>query len=360
MTPEELFQQLERHPWTFDFYQAMRRLEAMHPKKPRFGQALRPVDEPVRLGQEPSLGFAPSSISVMEPAKAGRPPRLQVRFFGLLGPNGPLPLHLTEFAVERRIHDHDRTFARFLDILHHRFLLMFYRAWAQGQPAVNFDRPPDDHFATYVGSLFGAGTPRLRKRDVLGDYAKMHVAGNLARQVRNRDGLEQLLRGYFRVPARVEEFVGHWMRLPSTERMRLGQLGGTLGRDAVVGASVWDRQHKIRIHLGPLTRAQYEGFLPGTTGAARLLAWLRYYLGLEFAWDVRLVLARNEVPRARLGRTPSAAKPGEPVAEDAPCRVGWVSWLGQRHRNTDAADLTLQLEDRQRSPREDSSLHSNR
>ncbi|UCE31921.1 MAG: type VI secretion system baseplate subunit TssG, partial [Burkholderiales bacterium] len=42
-------------PWAFDFFQALRRIEAAHPELPRLGEAQRPRDEPVRMGQEPSL-----------------------------------------------------------------------------------------------------------------------------------------------------------------------------------------------------------------------------------------------------------------------------------------------------------------
>ena len=106
---------VEQQPWGFDFYQALRRIETLHAAKPRLGRAPRPIDEPVRLAQEPSLAFPISALSAFEAAKGNRPPRLFVRFFGLLGPNGPLPLHLTEFVRERILHERDRTFARFLD-----------------------------------------------------------------------------------------------------------------------------------------------------------------------------------------------------------------------------------------------------
>ena len=35
----------------------LRRLECLYPARPRWGTALRPIDEPVRLGQEPELAF---------------------------------------------------------------------------------------------------------------------------------------------------------------------------------------------------------------------------------------------------------------------------------------------------------------
>ena len=113
------------------------------------------------------MAFAPSTLSAFEEQAGGRPPRLEQRFFGLLGPNGPLPLHLTEYARDRLRHHGDRTLVRFLDLFHHRLALLFYRAWAEARPTVQHDRPDEDRFATYVGSLAGYGSPghaRSRRR----------------------------------------------------------------------------------------------------------------------------------------------------------------------------------------------------
>ena len=325
----DFFRQLEDQPYRYDFFQALRRIECLFPGKPRLGAASKPADEPIRLGQEPALSFAPAAVSAFELQKEGRPPRMEVRFFGLLGPNGPLPLHLTEYARERLLHENDPTFSRFLDIFHHRFLALFYRAWAQAQPTVNLDRPREDRFAAYVGSSFGLGTSRLTHRDAVPDLAKLFLAGQLVRQVKNRDGLSALLGAYFRVPVKIEEFVGHWMKLPASERTRLSGVGAILGVNAVAGAHVWDRQHKFRIWLGPLTLTQYEIFLPGGTAIGKLLAWVRQYLCFELQWDVRLTLAKGQVPRTRLGDYG---------------RLGWTTWLGERGKAEGAAELVLDPE----------------
>src|SRR4029450_2713744 len=115
------FAALAEAPYRHDFYQTLRRLECLYETKPRWGQALRPIDEPVRLGQDPDLSFAPAPLASFS-AKDGDVPRLQVRLFGLFGPNGPLPLHVTEYARERLRHHADATLCRFLDIFHHRFI----------------------------------------------------------------------------------------------------------------------------------------------------------------------------------------------------------------------------------------------
>jgi type VI secretion system protein ImpH len=327
----DYFRALEERPYDFDFFQALRHIECLFVDKPRIGRGLRPVDAPIRLGQEPSLAFAPAVLSAFEPATDTGPPRMAVNFFGLLGPNGPLPLHLTEYARERQLHAGDPTFVRFLDIFHHRFLEMFYRAWAQAQPTANMDRPEQDHFAVYVGSLIGLAGERMRRRDDVADYAKLYYVNALASQVRNRDGLAALLTDYFNVPVRVEEFVGRWMDLPERERTRLGAAndGTVLGRGAVLGARVWDRQSKIRLWLGPMSLEQYEEFLPGGLALSRLVAWMHHYVCFELEWDVRLMLIQSQTPKAVLGRN---------------ARLGCTTWLGTVRRPGVVAGLTLDAE----------------
>lgn len=323
--------ELEEKPYRHDFYATLRRIECLFADKPRIGQAARPADEPVRLKQDASLSFAPAPIAAYRGADGQAPARLTQRFFGLLGPNGPMPLHLSDYARERLLHHGDAALVAFLDVFHHRLLELFYRAWAQAQPTLSLDRPSDDRFADYVGALIGIGSPRLRRRDAAGDAVKLFHSGLLARQVRNADGLRALLASFFRVPVRVQTFVGHWMRLPASQRSRLGRpgAGSTLGVGAVLGASVWDRQHKFRLHVGPLDWAAYQDLLPGGRALARLVALVRQYIGLELDWDLHLVLAHAQRPLLHLG---------------GPARLGWSAWLGGARDQRDLGDLVLDAE----------------
>jgi len=323
------FAELAEAPYQCDFYQTLRRLECLYIDKPRWGRALRPIDERVRLGQDPDLSFAPAPIASFDAGTAGSLPRLQMRLFGLLGPNGPLPLHITEYARERLRNAGDPTLSRFLDLFHHRLLALFYRAWAQSQPHVWRDRPGDDRFAAYIGSFIGLSPAAFRQRDTIPDVAKFFHVGWLIRHVRNAEGLASILRHFFRVPAAIEEFVAHWMLLDRSEQSALGGETATLGLGAVLGSRVWDRQHKFRIRLGPLTLDQYESFLPGETGLRKLVDWVRLYGCFELEWDVRLLLKKDEVPPLKLGRDG---------------RLGWTSWLGTRRADRDADDLCLHAE----------------
>ena len=323
-----LFQALSAAPYSFDFYQALRRIECAFPDHPRIGEARRPQDDPVRFGQDPSLAFATATLAAFTPGKDGRPPWLIESFFGLFGPNGPLPLHLTEFARDRLRNAGDRTLVRFLDIFHHRLVSLFYRAWARAQPTVSRDRPDRDRFALYLGALIGLAVPSLRGRDSVPDAAKLSFTGLLGRQSRNAAGLESILREFFRVPVQIQPLVAHWMLLPEELYTKLGQHGSSLlGRTAVIGSRVWDLQSKFRVVIGPLTEVQYDRFLPGQSSYQRLAHWIRNYTGFEFKWDCRLVLKRDDVPPLLLGYTG---------------KLGWTTWLGTRLSERDADDLVLE------------------
>lgn len=371
---ETVFDRLNVEPWAYDFFALVRRVEAVQHDTPGFGASNRVGEDPVRFAQEPSLAFPPSTVSQFHFPKTNAPARLFVTFMGLLGPMGPLPLHLTEFAYQRIQHHKDRTLARFLDVFNHRAISLFYRAWAASQMPASFDRAAPvsdacemsdlerqqllaadrDRYAAYVGSTFGMGTEDVRHRDALPDAAKLHFAGRLAAATKGPEGLASVMRTYFGVDAEVEEFAGRWVELPEADRCRLGERGpgcslGTLsGGGAVCGARVWECQGAFRVRLGPMSFDEYQRLLPlglpdyreevwrrrfggkgrapGATSAHRVEAWIRNYLGDEFAWEVTLVLRASEIPRATLG---------------GGTRVGWTSWIMSGSSPEDRGDLSL-------------------
>jgi type VI secretion system protein ImpH len=306
---QALYARLAAQPQAFDFYQALRRIEALHRGLPRIGDAVRPAEEAVRLAQEASLTFAPANLSAFEQPTRGKP-RLVSRFLGLFGPQGALPTHLTELARQRQRSYGDPTLARFVDLFHHRLLSMFYKAWRQAQPTAAHDRPEQDRFNTYLDALYGG----LPERDCLQSHAKRHFAGHLGRQARNACGLEDILSRYFGVAIELMPFHPRWMPLPPDQRSSLRSKGNNcLGRNLVVGSRIFDAQHHFLLRIGPLTLAQYEAMLPGTLSTLRLRDWVRLYTDRQFGWRAQLLLERGEVPPPRLGRH---------------VRLGWTSWLG--------------------------------
>lgn len=302
---------LEAEPWRFHLYRALRLLEAYHADRPRFGRATRLRDDPARFGQEPTLAFAPSTLASFRRGGDG-PDRLDTYFLGVFGPNGPLPLHLTEYARERERNARDTTLRRFADLFHHRMVELFYRAWADAQPVTQADRPGDDRFAPRVGAVAGFGLAALRDRTALPDEVQLHWAGLFALPTRPAEGLERVLAGYLGLPVRVEPNTGHWIHLPPASHSRLGGTECRLGDSATLGERVWDCAGRFRVVVGPVGRADFERLLPGRASLARLTALVRAWTHDELWWDVQVVLRRAEVPGTRL---------------DGSSGLGWNSWV---------------------------------
>jgi len=333
-------EQVRHEPYQYDLFQLLRRIEALTPHWPRLGLAFRPADEPIRVGQDAFMNFAQAPVaSLMERDKSPAPLLLQ-RAFGLLGPNGPMPLHFTEYVRERHLNHGDETLSRFLDLFTHRFALLFFRAFAQGQPVIGQDRKEQDRFSQYIGAMFGLGDTPFEQRDAAPDHVKRYFAGHFASHTRRPDGLAATLSGYFRLPVKVEPFFGRWMRLPPQDWLRLkppppvrrgGVNTSALGRGAVLGKTVWDRQHGFRIDVGPMRFSDYVSFIPGGDGLPALVALTRQYLGRELDWNLRLVLRKEDVPQLRLSRG---------------LQLGYTSWLGHYRRGKDAADLDYIAESR--------------
>jgi type VI secretion system protein ImpH len=323
----KLMQELETQFASFEFFAAMRRIECAYPGMPRLGKSARAANEPVRLGQVPSLTFAPTMFAEAARRADGRL-WLGGLFFGLFGPNGPLPLHLTEYAHDRRHNFRDHTLSRFADIFHHRLLCLFYRGWADAQPTVHNDRPASDGFRMYVGALAGIGQGTLRDRDAMPDFTKLHHAGRLSAQVRNPEGLRAILQDFFHERIRIREFQGEWMRLSDEDRLNLGESprSGTLGLSSTLGECVWGAQSRFRVVLGSMPFKAFERFLPGSPALAQLSAMVRMYVGFELEWDLQLIVDREEVPGVCLGNG---------------ARLGWSSWMGSKARVRDADDVVL-------------------
>lgn len=323
--PVALLEAIRAEPASFDWFDALRRIECVYDDRPRLGRSIRPADDPVRLAHTPSLAFPPHSIDRVD--TEGETPRVHSLMLGLWGSNGGLPLHLTEYVLERKRTARDHTFTAFADVFHHRMLSFFYRAWADSQPTVQMDRPAEDAFAGFLGALSGIGIPALTERDALPDRFRRYMAGRVLSQARNAEGLVAFLAAFFAVPVRIEEFAVAWLVLPEDGRLRMGGGMATLGTATMLGAAVRDAQHRFRIRIGPVGLSDYRRFQPGGEALRELVAAVRFYAGDEKDWDVQLILRRDEVPLTHMGRSG---------------RLGLSSWMGRFAGPGDADDLVLQ------------------
>ena len=79
--------------------------------------------------------------------------------------------------------------------------------------------------------------------------------------------------------------------------------------------------------------SQYREFLPDGSAFEPLRAITRFFSNNEFDFEVQLVLEREEVPKCDIGYE----------GEDAPPRLGWITWLKSKPLDRDPGDTILQL-----------------
>lgn len=336
---------LQEHGSGFDFVQAMRLLMRLYPERAALGGWDDPSREIARLTVLPTFAFPPSEIATLElPGEAAKtenrnrdarngvetPARLAVRFLGLTGPQAVLP-HIYTEQVAARSRQRDHAFRDFLDIFHHRALSLFYRAWERHHTTVPAERGAEDRMHWHLLDLAGAGTDEVRKRSDLSTNTLAYYAGLFAMQSRPAVGLGQLVADYFHIPAQIDQFVGEWQQLKAGGQFCVGDedFDGQLGA-AVLGNAVYDPMARVCLRLGPLTRSQFDSFLPQGHAHETLRQLAHFYADDQVGVDAQLVLARDEIPSAQL----SAA--GAPV-------LGFGTWLRAKPPVRDADDVYFKL-----------------
>lgn len=291
-----------------DFFEFLRQLEG---DGLRFGRSGGPEREPARLGQVARLDFAASDITVFKKASESAPPFVGVNVLGLIGPEGPMPLHLTRWIMQRLSNrwfagdatgaTSDTSFIDFLNMLQHRMMALYWRSWAEARPDIHIAHGDGGRIIGLMRALAGIGLPGTRGISEGLDGAKLHHATSLAHHVKNPERLTGFLETVVGVPVNLEEFVGVWVDLPEHLQSRLGAQHCGLGTGAVAGGRVFDRQSHAELRLGPLTFEEFTTFLDDPAAWARLRHAVIFASGKELVFRLRLVLAAGEVPAARLG-----------------------------------------------------------
>jgi type VI secretion system protein ImpH len=402
---------LFREFYEFDFFQAVRLLEMMDPRRAPVGRDVDPAVEAVRFRSHLSTSFPPSHVQGLvdpftnpppnEPRAPHTVPIMSVAFLGLTGPQGAMPVHYT-MLLQRLVRDGQgtgRTALRdWLDLFNHRAVSLFFRAWEKYRFDVPFLRyarylkysrhpetlpridvpfrrdvpatekiPPftveEDPFTQCLTCFVGLGVPQLRHKlavtvlppkaaseDVfedarrerlplvrIEDLAVLHYGGLFAQHPRSALGLQAILNDYFRLPVRVRQLTGQWLKLGAASQSTLDDDGGLrLGVNSVIGEAVWDLMSKFTLRVGPLTYAQFVELLPDPTPVPKrksfflLSQFTKLFVGPDFDFDVQLVLKAEEVPECQLL---------EPEEGELGTRLGWNTWVLSLAVGADADDI---------------------
>lgn len=308
---ERIFREFFRFP----FFKAVSLLEHFFRNKKPIGDTLVPGEEAVRFTVKPGLTFAPSDISKLEHTDSQRPVSMEVAFMGLIGPSGILPHVFNELAIER-VHNKDGSLAAFLNIFHHRLISLFYLGWKKHKLAIAYRPDTRDKISSYFLNLTGLGTPGLLENMGMDESLVYFYSGFLSRVVPSVSSIESIV-GYFSGEAvHVDQFIERLVPLSPEEQTRIGVANGQLGMDTICGSFIWECQTKFRVNIGPMGRRKFIRFLTGRGMLKQLNSLIRYLSGIEYEFEIRLSLKREEVPVCILGQE-------APV----PPLLGWTTWI---------------------------------
>jgi type VI secretion system protein ImpH len=335
----ELAELLRSQPWNFEFFQAVRVLERLHPDRASVGQFSVPSSEAMRFRAHASTVFPASEIQSLRDSDGERAD-MEVNFMGLFGPQGVLPLYYTELIGERaRVRD--TALIEFLNIFNHRMISLFYRAWEKYRSwekyrfPIAYERGDLDQVGRRLLDFIGLGTPGLLRRQKVADDALIFYSGLLSQQPRCAANLENLLADYFDVPVEVEQFVGAWYKLDESTQFCMEdgtEVSEQLGFGAVVGDEIWDTQGRVRLRMGPLRMPRYLDFLPSGAAYAPLRAITEFYAGNEIDFELQLILDRRDVPVCELGAEGEAGP-----------RLGFITWARTKPMHRDPGETILAL-----------------
>lgn len=336
---EEFFSE----PYKFDFYQAVKLIEAWVRRNRRDFDEAEP--EPVGSGSDPStdavrfranigLDFRPSDVRGIHLApKDGGVPILEADFMSLTGARGPLPHFYTQLIRERRRLG-DTGIRDFFDIFNHRAISMLYRVRQRNRPTLQTGPVTDHPVARYLLSFSGLrgdilekhfntypddGDPNTPATVPVSTRDLIYYAGLFWHRERSMHGLEQLLSHYYGFPVAGKELQGRWITLADEARSALttGLRHNRLGVNSIAGSRIWDPQSGFELHLGPLGWRDFVDFLPSGRRFQSFSRLTKFYVRGAFDFSTRITVKADEIfPN----RPPLSAKGND-------LRLGWTTWL---------------------------------
>ena len=271
------------------------------------------------------LSFPTGAITGVElPGQSGageRKSTIIVPFLSLVGPVGALPRHYTK-AVIQRLLQKDSALAEFLEIFNKRLLTQFYRASmkyrlpasAQRAWPVKADRSNDaklelnrEPITRLLTFLVGWNRQSHSRRFDFSDRLPLFFAGAFTRSVRPVASLVGLLSHFLGMPVSVLEFCGQWLYLNDSDRTKFARSDDyspvplQLGVNCIAGNRIWDVQSKIRLQIGPVNYDRFSQLLPNGALFRGLCDLTRLYLGIEWNFDVEIILEPRQTKATKVG-----------------------------------------------------------
>lgn len=341
---------LPSEPQRYEFVQLVRTLlRWLHRQGVSNDEALAGV---LRFRNSVLLSFPPSEVEsvraeALDAAAAGAFARLArghapahiivtPAFMGLLGLCGVLPYHYTERIGAQQSRD-DGARALF-DLFANRLLALYFQAWGKYRVEHQLDMQGQDGFLPLLAAIGGA-LPQAGSASDADDASGSDIVGRYAALYRTRpvagEPLGRALADHLRVPVTIEQFAGAWSGVAKNRQSRLGTRNCTLGYGAMLGKRQWRTDLRLRIHIGPIEKKDFQRFLPTGSGRQALLRLVRLFGASALQYEVNVHLHKCCVAPVVLTSQPD---------QQARQYLGWNSFLSDPHAKEETRTIRYMLE----------------
>ena len=140
-------------------------------------------------------------------------------------------------------------------------------------------------------------------------------SGLLARQIPSAVAIQATVEHFADAKVSIDQFIERPIPLNREDQTQIGIANGRLGEDTVCGSFVWECQTKFIVNLGPMPFGDFSRFLPTGDMLQPIFSLVRYMVGIEYEFEIRIFLKRREVPTCVLGDPAQSA------------RLGWSAWV---------------------------------
>ncbi|GLP96841.1 type VI secretion system baseplate subunit TssG [Paraferrimonas sedimenticola] len=295
--------QMTTEPWQWDLFAALSEIESQQ-QGPAFGRATSPSKETVRIGQSSSMSFAASDILSCRAITNNRLALTQ-SVYGLLGSQGPMPLHFTELVHSQIQKDKNAALLGLVNLFNHRSAMFFYRAWKQNQPS------NDSQFSDILHGL--VGHTKVSESRPLWQRIRAYY-GIIGSQELSCKRMQSIASDAIGMPVAASDFVGNWFPLPEGLQGRLGR--SVLGNDSHLGNRFYSQDLTVRFDITCSSLDDYLKLLPGGSSWQTMMAVVTATTAGRRNCQVRMSL--------------DALESEQETCLNGQQRLGMSAWLGSK------------------------------
>jgi type VI secretion system protein ImpH len=312
----DLIKYLQAETSSFEFHQAVRII--LHFLKTEKGTLFFKIN--------PSLAFSVSELKELQHAVKEDEAHLfdlSINFMGLIGAAAILPDAYSELLLER-LQAKDPTFLAFLNLFQNKLIHLFYKLSTFSHYYLSYELKEPHPIMDGLNAVIGEEVNNAPKalQDTL-----YHHAGLLGMQARGAEGLRLWLENYFDLEVQICPYKGEWIALPKNSRSELGQQKALTG--LVLGKRIWHVQNKLTILIGPIDYSDFSDFVPGTEMFEAFNQIVKLYLGLEYDYEIKVLLKKENLSAVSLGKKGM--------------KLGWGAWLKPQSAEIETGVLNIRL-----------------